>query len=164
MKGLLLPLIIGFLSLTAFAQSGIPDAAVQQALVERHNYWRSEVGVEPLQWSDNLAASAYEWALTLQKDDCGFYHSEVSYGENLWMGTTGFFTPTDAIDSWASEKEDYNYEKNSCNKGKVCGHYTQIVWATTTQVGCASIEDCDGMTLWVCQYNPPGNWVGKKPY
>ena len=45
----------------------------------------------------------------------------------------------------------------------MCGHYTQIVWETTQKVGCAKIQ-CDGFDLWVCNYDPPGNWVGEKPY
>jgi pathogenesis-related protein 1 len=38
-----------------------------------------------------------------------------------------------------------------------------MVWKNTTEVGCAAIE-CNGMTLWVCNYNPPGNYRGQKPY
>jgi len=77
------------------------------------------------------------------------------------MGTTGFYNPKDVVDSWGNEIENYNYEDNSCSG--VCGHYTQIVWATTKKVGCAKIK-CDGNDIWVCNYDPPGNWVGQKPY
>ncbi len=159
-------LVLGFFFgfSTAFSQSGIPSQAGIDTLLMRHNAWRAKVSVAPLVWSDAVAKSAYEWARKLQKDNCGFYHSDTDYGENLWMGSTGYYSIADVVESWASEIEDYNYETNKCKAGKMCGHYTQIVWNTTTEVGCASIEDCDGMTLWVCQYNPPGNWVGKKPY
>ncbi len=132
-------------------------------ILDRHNHWRAEVGVAPLQWSDELADVAYQWAKYLKKDGCGFYHSDYGFGENLWKGTTGYYTVGDAIDSWASEKVDYNYKRNKCRSGAVCGHYTQLVWANSTEVGCAQIE-CDGFTIWVCEYNPPGNWVGEKPY
>lgn len=131
-------------------------------LLERHNYWRAEVDVPPLQWSDLLATSSLKWAIDLEKK-CQFKHSETNNGENLWKGTTGAFPTSDVVDSWASEKADYKYQKNKCQPGKVCGHYTQIVWKTTTTVGCAKTT-CDGMTTWVCQYDPPGNWVGEKPY
>ena len=87
----------------------------------------------------------------------------MGHGENLWKGTTGYYTVGDAVDSWGNEKEFYNYNKNKCKSGEVCGHYTQIVWANTTKVGCAKME-CDGFTTWVCEYDPPGNWVGEKPY
>lgn len=142
--------------------SALTDEQIGQ-IVARHNYWRSEVKVGPLEWSDELADIAEKWAKALKKDDCGFYHSDYGFGENLWMGTTGYYSVSDAIDSWASEKEDYNYKRNKCKTGKVCGHYTQLVWANTKKVGCATI-DCDGYTILVCEYDPPGNWVGQKPY
>jgi pathogenesis-related protein 1 len=133
-----------------------------QILLETHNHWRSEVGVPPLNWSDKLSKSALEWAISLEKK-CEFKHSKSDFGENLWKGTTGAFSTSSVVNSWASEKDDYSYAKNKCKTGRVCGHYTQIVWKTTTKVGCAKMM-CDGMTTWVCQYDPPGNWVGEKPY
>lgn len=157
-------LITLLVSIQLIAQDGIPSKEEIDILLERHNDWRARVGVAPLAWSDEVAKSAYDWAKKLKRDNCGFYHSDSDYGENLWMGTTGYYTVADVVESWCSEIEDYDYDKNKCKPGKMCGHYTQVVWNTTTQVGCASIQDCDGNTLWVCQYNPPGNWVGKKPY
>ncbi len=155
--------------IAAVSLSAIPSVrdgkATQEEIkiiLDRHNFWRQEVGVGPLEWSDELASDAYKWARELKKR-CKFYHSKMGHGENLWKGTTGFYTVADAIDSWASERKDYNYKKNKCKPGKVCGHYTQIVWANTTKVGCARVE-CDGFTTWVCEYDPPGNWVGEKPY
>ena len=47
----------------------------------------------------------------------------------------------------------------------MCGHYTQMVWQTSTKVGCAMAVCEDSQEqVWVCQYQPAGNWVGKKPY
>jgi len=156
-----------FSILSMFANNGSiltePSPEEIKILLERHNYWRSEVGLKPLVWSQALVKSSNDWAQKLKKEDCGFFHSKSNFGENLWTGTTGAYPVANVVDDWASEKVDYNYEKNNCNPGKVCGHYTQIVWENTTEVGCAKIE-CDGMTTWVCQYNPPGNYVGQKPY
>jgi len=45
----------------------------------------------------------------------------------------------------------------------VCGHYTQIVWRDTKQVGCGVARD-NRREIWVCNYDPPGNWVGHRPY
>lgn len=154
-------ILIGLLIPTQ--DKGLPTEEEKKLLLEQHNKWRAEVGVEALAWSDELARSASKWANALQKDNCGFYHSKDKYGENIWKGTSGFYTVIDVVDSWAAEIKDYNYATNTCNAGKVCGHYTQIVWRSTTSVGCAQVE-CDGTTTWVCQYDPPGNWVGEKPY
>ncbi|NEW59957.1 hypothetical protein GSY74_01560, partial [Sulfurovum sp. bin170] len=71
-----------------------------------------------------------------------------------------------AVDSWHGEKADYNYEKNSCSA--VCGHYTQVVWKQTTEIGCAKATyqkgNFKGGTIVVCRYNPAGNMGGEKPY
>jgi pathogenesis-related protein 1 len=156
---ILIQVILPFI---VFSQnSNLPTDQQINELLAEHNKYRAEVGVPPLVWSDAMAQEAYKWAKSLKKDRCGFYHSKNKFGENLWKGTTGYYSIIDVIGSWGGEKKDYNYAKNSC-KG-VCGHYTQMVWKNTTEVGCAAIE-CNGMTLWVCNYNPPGNYKGQKPY
>lgn len=66
------------------------------------------------------------------------------------------------IQAWADEVVDYNYKKNTCAKDKLCGHYTQIVWRDTREVGCAKKNYTDGRwkgVIWVCRYSPPGNYV-----
>jgi hypothetical protein len=45
----------------------------------------------------------------------------------------------------------------------VCGHYTQIVWRNTKSVGCA-VARGKGVEVWVCNYDPPGNYAGQRPY
>jgi len=139
------------------------DATEIASILERHNFWRADVGVGELTYSQDLAKEANKWAIALKKQQCAFKHSRTSFGENLFKGTVGYYTVADAVDSWAGEKQDYNYEGNKCAKDKVCGHYTQIVWQNTTEVGCAK-NICDGSVTWVCNYNPPGNYVGQKPY
>ena len=149
------------LSLTTQAQPA-KEAEISDVLL-RHNYWRAEVGVGKIEYSNELADVAFVWAKKLKEKNCAFEHSGNGYGENLFKGTKGYYTVSDAIDSWGAEKKDYNYSKNKCKPGAVCGHYTQIVWKNTTKVGCAQIE-CNGMVTWVCNYDPPGNYVGQKPY
>ncbi len=146
-----------------FCSAQVANPEEIESLIARHNFWRADVGVGEISYSEELAEVAFTWAKELKKQGCAFKHSSVKYGENLFKGTVGYYTAADAIDAWGQEKEDYNYDKNKCKKGKMCGHYTQIVWETTTKVGCAKI-DCDGYTTWVCNYDPPGNWVGEKPY
>ena len=145
-------------------QTALTDAE-KKTVVDRHNYWRRDVGVtEKLVWSDELARSAAKWARALKRKGCGFEHSGYKgLGENLFKGTSGYFDARYVVDAWGNEKSDYNYAKNTCKPGKMCGHYTQIVWKTTKRVGCAKIT-CNGMDIWVCHYDPPGNWIGEKPY
>lgn len=141
--------------------TGLATATVNE-LLETHNTYRSDVGIADLTWDTDLEASAQAWADELATN-CEFKHSGGAFGENIWAGTTGAFDPKDVVDSWGSEIANYTYEDNSCADGKVCGHYTQIVWANSTKVGCGTIT-CDGLDIWVCQYDPPGNFIGQKPY
>lgn len=143
-----------------------------------HNRWRSTVSVPPLTYSPELAASAQRWADQLmQSNRCKMKHSspDGQYGENLYWASALEWSngkrelqkvsPKKVVDSWANERADYDYGRNRCTPGMMCGHYTQVVWRTTTSVGCAA-SVC-GNTLeqiWVCQYQPAGNWVGHKPY
>jgi hypothetical protein len=136
------------------------DAAAISELVERHNYWRDQVGVPGLTWSSGVAAYAQEWANNLQSQGCDLEHRPSGmYGENI-AGGYGM-SAQEVVDMWASEKAYYDYETNSCSG--VCGHYTQVVWRSSTQVGCG-MATCGGKEVWVCNYNPAGNYIGMKPY
>jgi pathogenesis-related protein 1 len=166
----------------ATALAAIPAYAAEidaVAIVAAHNKWRAEAGVtERLTYSPALAAAAQAWADNLKRiDHCHMRHSKPDgkYGENLyWASALSWsdgrkelqkVSPERVVDSWGSEKTDYDYANNRCKAGKMCGHYTQIAWRTTTTVGCAMAmcEDTQEQ-VWVCQYQPTGNWIGKKPY
>jgi len=129
-----------------------------------HNEARRAAGVAPLQWSGELAASAGRWAETLRSQACAMRHSGVAgIGENLaWAGGQRL-TPGQVVGMWVGERRDYNAARNTCATGAVCGHYTQVVWRQTRFVGCARAS-CGGSEVWVCQYSPPGNVVGQRPY
>ncbi len=145
----------------------------QQAMIAVHNKWRSKTGVPDLTWSNELARSSQEWVDHLAKTSCSQGHSGGSHGENIYQagpvmradGSTSMqnITAQDVVDAWGNEVNDYDYNDNTCHS--VCGHYTQVVWKTTTEVGCAMAVCGDKKTqLWACQYSPAGNMVGQKPY
>ena len=172
--GLFILFAIPLLSLRSAGSDGpakeIPDN--MKGIVERHNYWREQVGSPPLKWSDELAAYAQEWANELKrKNDCKMEHRPdkgpfaQQHGENLYWSKGKNREPGEVVDAWASELEFWNTETLECNKEWwYCGHYTQLVWHTSESVGCAMVKCEGGEELWVCNYNPPGNWVGEKPY
>ncbi|KXS13276.1 PR-1-like protein [Gonapodya prolifera JEL478] len=146
------------------------------ALVNGHNTVRADASsnnppplnaLPPLSWSDSVASSAQNYASSCPYSGGTFHHSGTSgVGENLFWGSTGFYKAADAVNSWASEKQYFNPTTTiggyGNDFGKV-GHYTQMIWETTTQVGCG-VATCSGWDFWVCQYSPPGNWVDKTPY
>ncbi|XP_016086842.1 peptidase inhibitor 16-like [Sinocyclocheilus grahami] len=85
---------------------------------------------------------------------------EFRMGENLFLGT-GPFNATKAMMDWFGEHADYDLETNNCPEDKMCGHYTQMVWADSNTIGCAA-HFCDKLehldfekaTLFVCNYYP----------
>jgi pathogenesis-related protein 1 len=85
------------------------------------------------------------------------------YGENLFIGTAGFYSIREAVQSWESEKSDYSYGTFTGKSPKPVGHYTQIVWKNTTRFGCGQAL-CGGNLIVACNYDPPGNFIGQKPY
>ena len=157
--------------------SGPFDAAERNEMLASHNRWRREVGVGPLDWSKRLATSAQDWARHIRSTrncriDAGAHSQRPDIGENL-----AYYSPlrsssgsvreqsvsaTRVANDWGREQRDYNPASNSCSG--VCGHYTQMVWAATSQVGCGRAVCADQSQVWVCQYSPPGNYVGQKPY
>ncbi len=130
-------------------------------MVSAHNGVRARVAIADLVWSSRLAAVAQEWADHLMADGQFVHSHNPAFGENLFEITGGRATPAQVVNDWAGEVKDYNYKLNSCHG--VCGHYTQIVWADTKEVGCA-VARRGPREVWVCEYSPPGNWVGRKPY
>lgn len=125
-------------------------------------------------WNTELAAFAQAHA-----DNCNFVHSDdalrtATFGE--WVGenlaaNTGTRGPAEVVASWAAEALDYDYSSNTCAAGKVCGHYTQLVWRSSIEIGCA-MSVCPTLQgtgfsnaqFWVCNYRPGGNIIGQKPY
>ncbi|GMH03066.1 hypothetical protein Nepgr_004905 [Nepenthes gracilis] len=94
--------------------------------------------------------------------DCILEHSEGPYGENIAEGW-GQFSGADAVKLWAGEKDNYDYGSNSCVRGE-CLHYTQVVWRDSVHLGCARVECQNGWAFVTCNYDPPGNYVGERPY
>ena len=143
------------------------------------NRERAAVGVPPLVWNDALAAHAQDWVDRLlatgkiqhcfqtpgweQIESCT--HQE---GENLaWRGGSPKTVPLAQMQQgWISEKNNYHggpYDDTQFASQGVYGHYTAMVWRTTTDVGCATASG-NNTDILSCRYTPPGNYNGALPY
>lgn len=139
--------------------------------LDPHNAARAHVKVAPLEWNVTLAAYALLHGQK-QRDvnKCEMLEHSIAngtevYGENLFWSSIVTVTAEWAVKHWASEAEAYDYDSNRCVPEFVeCRHYTQIVWRNTTQLGCAAVRCRDAAVLIVCEYFPPGNLNGERPF
>ncbi|NXX97649.1 PI16 inhibitor, partial [Centropus bengalensis] len=144
----------------------------KKIILDEHNKYRSQVSppavdMLKMSWDTELEAFAQAYA-----EKCVWDHNKDRgrRGENLFA-----MAPTldleFAVEDWNGEEKYYNLTTSTCVPGQMCGHYTQVVWASTHQIGCGAkfcekIEgiETEGMFLLVCNYYPPGNVKGRKPY
>lgn len=134
------------------------------AITAHHNKVRADVGVEPLKWSNDIASYAQQWAEQLAISGCQMKHRSPNvYGENLFQGTFGAFTAVDAAKAWETEKKDYGGGVLTDANWAPAGHYTQMVWRQTALLGCGQAI-CRNTLIVACNYDPPGNFMGRKPY
>jgi len=148
------------------------EPGLLSGITAAHNAVRAATGdgIRSLEWDDDVAASAQSWADNLASRDCVLMHSSgTGYGENIaaFGGNRG--TAQRVVDMWVGERECYTYgpfmEGDACS-GECfgCGHYTQVVWENSRRLGCG-VADCGGGgAIWVCNYDPPGNYLGQVPY
>jgi pathogenesis-related protein 1 len=153
MRSALLPfamLVIGCSSSGSSASSGSSGGSSsgggddgEQAWLAPMNAARTAVGESPLRWDSIAAGVAQAWA-----SQCNYEHNPGASSQYAAAGGTGGLgenlaagAPTldvaGAVSAWVGEEQNYDHATNSCAAGDECGHYTQIVWSTTTAVGCA---------------------------
>jgi hypothetical protein len=148
------------------------------AILAVHNRERAAVGVAPLVWSDKLAADAQVWAdhmattgqighdtehlATLGEGEsiAGYFHGECTWHLPSRADMVCTHSPIgESPENWVTEKPKYHGEIVTADNYLVFGHYTQMVWKNTKEIGCGFA----GSSL-VCRYSPPGNHFGEKPY
>ncbi|MES2496653.1 MAG: CAP domain-containing protein [Pseudomonadota bacterium] len=133
---------------------------------------RAKLGIKPLKWDKKLALSAEKWAKHLAvlgrlehypNDDA----DPDPEGENLWAGTAGHYSIEAMSQYWAAEKRHYKLGlfPNSSTTGDLedVGHYTQMVWRSSTRIGCALVTG-ESDDFFVCRYGEGGNVIGEVPY
>jgi hypothetical protein len=167
---------------------GRPTTGALACIVEQHNAVRAMVQtttpLPPLTWSADLAKYAQQW--TDQTCSSPMHRTNPSLngqrlGENLYAsfgGGTDAMAGKQAIDGWAAEVQCYTYgafmNGDKCDmtctsrmNSDGCGHYTQVVWRASTQIGCGVTMCGSGFNMQtevICNYGPAGNYVGMLPY
>jgi len=136
---------------------------IKDTSLAQHNAARAKYGAKPVVWNQSLVSSAQQWA-----NACKFQHSNGGgkYGENLYAGT-GNVGVKEAVSSWMGEAAKYDYNHPGFSSGT--GHFTQVVWKSSTAIACV-VGNCPAGTIFsqpskyvVCRYTPPGNFQGRYP-
>jgi hypothetical protein len=147
-----------------------PTQAMAAEILEAHNQYRRQVAVPDLVWSEELAQDAQRWSDQLAAmGGQQLEHSQDrnDQGENLWMGTSGYYSPTDMVKGWGAEIQYFRMgnfpDVSTTGNWTDVGHYTQMVWRNTTEVGCAKAS-AGGNDILTCRYRSPGNYQGERPY
>ncbi|KAJ6299165.1 hypothetical protein OIU76_020187 [Salix suchowensis] len=151
--------IISLISLATVHHAHAQDSP--QDFLKAHNTARASVGVGPMIWDNTVAAFARNYINGLA-GSCRMVHSGGPYGENLAWGSPDL-AGTAAVKMWADERANYDYNSNSCVGGE-CLHYTQVVWRNSVRLGCAKVRCSNGGAIISCNYDPPGNYNGQRPF
>lgn len=136
-------------------------------LLEAHNAERRRVGVTELRWSTKLAREAQAYAKVLARKQALVHANREERdgaGENLWAGSAGFYTAEEMIEGMIEEKRHFKQgafpQVSRTGQWRDVGHYTQLIWRETTDVGCA-VAPGGGQDWLVCRYWPAGNIYGR---
>jgi uncharacterized protein YkwD len=170
--GLVVTVLLGtFGYRQAVARSPIDLAAFRSSALAEHNKYRAVHHAPSIAYSDALNSSAQNWAATLAST-AAFKHSAIpGVGENIYASYTSEASVdanalgTDAVTDWYDEVKNYDYA-NPGSSGNT-GHFTQVVWKGSTQLGCGAAQGIATINgtrynafYVVCQYSPPGNVQG----
>ena len=149
------------------------SADFENTILNIHNQERANVQVPTLTWSNSLATDAQGYAnelasMGLGPDDIPPHSGDQSQGENLSWGSSNGYSLETSVQQWAGEKSNYEAghvmsDDDFVEGAPMIGHYTQMVWKDTTEVGCGQANNTD-VTYLVCRYTPPGNVIGETPY
>jgi hypothetical protein len=143
-----------------------PLFPAEQKWLSEHNKARAAVGLPPLRWNHDLRRDARDWAEDLAARRA-FHHSpdllQQGQGENLWMGTRERYAPSQMIDGFLAERTAFRPgtfpDVSKTGRWSDVGHYTQIIWPESEEVGCATALNAKHEVL-VCRYWPAGNVMG----
>jgi len=156
--------------ISCFQNFSVPNNATATLLVNLHNIERAAIGLYNLTWSNDLAQSSQDWANYLAANN-KFKHSGTAWvGENIAQATIRSNMTAFMFSQWSSEKKYFNPQAKwgdaniSTDSTMEVGHYTQIIWSMTYQVGCGIANTSNSWSIMVCQYKYPGNYIGSYVY
>ena len=135
----------------------------QQSALKAHNKYREKHHVGDLQLSKDLCDIAQKYAETMARTS-NFAHSEAKFngknmGENLFACYGMKITGKMMTDDWYNEVDQYDFNNPGFSDG--AGHFTQVIWKGSREVGFGFAQASDGYYYGVANYYPAGNYLGE---
>ncbi|XP_063775550.1 cysteine-rich venom protein-like [Pseudophryne corroboree] len=139
---------------------------IQRQILDLHDEYRRKTdppscNMLKMVWNEKARKNA-----EIVASQCKVGHSDVSMrntdnykcGENIYYAFDK--VPWRAvIAAWFSEGPDFVYGKGPVDINKEVGHFTQLMWATSHDMGCA-VAECNNPLfkyIFVCHMCPAGN-------
>ncbi|CDJ37363.1 SCP-like domain-containing protein, putative [Eimeria tenella] len=150
----------------AHARSAQPEDVTDDCVIE-HN--KKRVGklkkpLMPMERNSDAVYQALTYAKYVMEHGCPFKHSGADgFGENLYATSGPQAMCSDAVGAWYNEIKHFNGKYPGGNWTLKSGHFTQVMWSGSTELGCARTVGC-GSSILICNYKPPGNWSGEPPF
>ncbi|XP_015120642.1 uncharacterized protein LOC107043601 isoform X1 [Diachasma alloeum] len=130
--------------------------------LETHNFFRARHGVPPLRLNKQLCKTSQDWANILATKGRLEHRANIEYGENLycmWSSNPKTIVNGDEpVNEWYAEEAQHQYTKEPTTLKS--GHFTQVVWRDSTELGVGMSRNRNGEVYVVCNYNPAGNFLG----
>jgi uncharacterized protein YkwD len=125
-----------------------------KSLLSASNKLRAKHASPPLKWSPPAAAKAKEWARHLAKSGTLQHGNHEGMGQNLAYKMGQELSAQEVANMWYDEISKYDYNNPGFKSGT--GHFTQLIWASSTQMGAAIVTQGNRSYV-VANYSPPGN-------
>jgi len=139
------------------------SSTFEEDVLKKHNEYRKKHGCLPLKIDKKLCSYAQEWANKLAKENKFEHRRDVPYGENLyctWSSNPKRGCPgSNVVESWYSEIEQHEFGVEPRSMGT--GHFTQVIWKNSKNLGIAKAQSSTGKVIVVANYEPAGNFVGQ---
>ena len=146
---------------TAAAIFADAPSGMNREMLDRHNELREKHGAPAMKWSGEIRQWAQEWAEKIAREDRMYHRQPNKFGENIYWISGGTPSGSSVVDSWYGEIKDYRFNRPGFSYQT--GHFTQVVWKGSLELGCGTARSRRGGLYVVCNYNPPGNYQGRFP-
>ena len=153
--------LVNCLLMMTSIRSQTPLPVDQNAVLTLTNQYRTAHGSPPVTWDPTVATFSQNWANYMASTGNFAHSSSDLYGENLaqFFGSNSNFERS-AINLWYAESSKYNYNNPESNNFNEIGHFSQLVWKSSTSVGMGIARSSSGLTFVAMNFHPPGNYFG----